>query len=117
MEGPEEGAVAQIFDHHPVELGAEALDQRLHQVVRQRPRRGDAVQLERDRLRLERADPDGQLATRPSLLDETDDRRAACLVDPQVPYLDLDGGRQRPPGERGESEDSATHLGRILARR
>src|SRR5439155_24565314 len=72
MEGGEVRVVPEIADDDPVEPGAEALDQLLHQIVRQRAGRGHPLDLERDRLCLEWSDPDRQLAAPLPLLDQAD---------------------------------------------
>src|SRR5439155_820532 len=97
---------------------AQALDQLLHEVVGQRARRRHALHLERDRLRLEGPDPDGQLAVCLRLLDQADDRRAGVGIEHDAVHLHLDRARRRgraEPREADEREEGAPHGKRIVA--
>src|SRR3989441_7344983 len=107
VERGEVGVVAQLADHYARELASQALDQLLHQVVRQRARRRHALHLERDGLCLEGPDPDGQLAVGLRLLDQADDRRAAVGIEHDAVHLHLDRPRRR--GGPLESSDTDQH--------
>ena len=74
MERGDIGVVAQVSDDDVVESPTEALDEALHQIVRERARQRHALHLGGDRLRLEGPDPDRQRAARLALLDELHDR-------------------------------------------
>src|SRR5207247_2649530 len=90
----------------------------LHEVVGQRARRRHALHLERDRLRLEGPDPDGQLAVCLRLLDQADDRRAGVGIEHDAVHLHLDRARRRgraEPREADEREEGAPHGKRIVA--
>jgi hypothetical protein len=65
-------AVAHLGDVDGLEGGAQSADDVLEQVVGHRPRRADALLLERDRGGLDRADPDRQVPLALALLEQQD---------------------------------------------
>ena len=75
-------------DLHAAERGAEAGDDRLAQIVGERPRPLHVVHVHDDRFRFGLADPDRQ-QTRARLLLEDDDVRFRSRVDPQLRHYDF----------------------------
>ncbi len=83
---------------------AELVEQALHEVVGQRPRGGDALQRERDRLRLGLTDPDGQVALPLALL-EQHDRLIGGQFDADADQVQLDHGGLPVPTRTGEATE------------
>jgi hypothetical protein len=85
----EEGPVTQIGDVHRRQLHPHLLEHVHEQVVGQRARRLDPLQREGDRGRLDRADPDRQVARALALLQQHD-RLVRRQLHPDADELHLD---------------------------
>ncbi len=93
-----ERLVGEVRDDNPTNRDAELPERRGEDVVGERPLRGQALELHRDRVRLPGADPDRQVALAVELL-EDDDMLAREHVDADALHGHLDQPElERVPG-------------------
>lgn len=92
MDEREERVVADVDDGDAIDFGLQVVDDVAEQVVGHRPRRVDVLDLQRDRVRFEHADPDGQHA-RVLIVAKDDDRHVGHGIDrePFDGHLDQHG--------------------------
>src|SRR6266540_2223109 len=93
------GVVLHLRDEDLAELRAQAEDDLLQEVVRERTRELDARELHRDRARLRRADPDGEHAL-PFLFLQDHHRGVGRAVEAQVGDAHLDHFRGQVPSSQ-----------------